>query len=135
MKGRKRQLLMKKQREKNKTQRENEERAYRELMQNVQTAASNGRKVKPLPKQPSIVDVLMDMDMTRRLPSACDRPIEQAVVSVKPELSEDMVNREAVAQKEAERRKGMVAPLYNKGCYQYIGDAPAEILQGLGRKL
>lgn len=135
MKGRKRQLLMKKQREKNKTQRENEERAYRELMQNVQTAASNSRKVKPLPKQPSIVEVLMDMDMTRRLPSACDRPIEQAPVSVQPELSEDMVNREAVAQKEAERRKGMVAPLANKMGYVYVGDFPPELIRTLGRKV
>ncbi len=32
---------------------------------------------------------------------------------------------EAAARKEAERRKSCVAPVYNKGAYQYVGDVQA----------
>jgi hypothetical protein len=47
----------------------------------------------------------------------------------------EMAEREAVARKEIARKSKMVAPLYNKGGLQYIGDAPPEILQTLGRKI
>lgn len=39
---------------------------------------------------------------------------------------------EAAAQKEAERRKGQVAPLFNKGAYQYITSESQ--LHDIGRK-
>lgn len=47
----------------------------------------------------------------------------------------EMAEREALAQEEIERKKKMVAPLYNKGGYQYVGDAPPEIIKTLGRKV
>ena len=50
------------------------------------------------------------------------------------EYNKEMLKREKDAQKEAERRKSMIAPMYNKGAYQYIGDAAEEVIEGLGRK-
>lgn len=47
----------------------------------------------------------------------------------------EYMRRECVAREIAEERKKMVAPLYSKGSYQYIGDAPKEIIQNLGRKI
>lgn len=44
--------------------------------------------------------------------------------------------REAEAQKEIKRKKTKVAPMWNKGGYQYVGDdAPPEIVKNLGRKV
>ena len=51
------------------------------------------------------------------------------------EQDEGYLERERKAKEIADDRKKMVAPLYNKGCYQYIGDAPKEIIQNLGRKI
>ena len=51
------------------------------------------------------------------------------------EQDEGYLERERKAMEIAEARKKMIAPLYNKGCYQYIGDAPKEIIQNLGRKI
>ena len=49
---------------------------------------------------------------------------------------EEYEAREAEAQKEIKRKKTKVAPLYNKGGYQYVGDdAPPEIIKNLGRKV
>jgi len=50
------------------------------------------------------------------------------------QYNKEMIERERAAQKESERRKSMVAPMYNKGAYQYIGDAATEVIEGLGRK-
>jgi len=47
----------------------------------------------------------------------------------------EMAEREAAAQREIERKKTMVAPICNKGGYQYVGDAPPEVVQTLGRKV
>jgi hypothetical protein len=52
-----------------------------------------------------------------------------------PSYEGELAAREQAAQKESQRRKKMVAPMFNKGAYGYIGDAPKEIIQGLGRKL
>ena len=135
MKGRKRQALMQKRREKLKKERETQDLAYRELVREAQAAAAKSRTMKRLPQPPSAMDVLMSLDLTRRIPSACNRPLEPSAPNTPVELSEDMAHREALAQLEAKRRKGMVAPLYNKGGYQYIGDAPAEVIRTLGRKV
>lgn len=43
--------------------------------------------------------------------------------------------REAAARAEIERKKKQIAPLWNKGGLQYIGDAPPEIIETLGRKV
>lgn len=43
--------------------------------------------------------------------------------------------REKIAKVEIDRKKTMVAPLYNKGGYQYIGEMPAEIIRNLGKKI
>jgi hypothetical protein len=48
---------------------------------------------------------------------------------------EEMMKRETAAQEEKKRKSKMVAPLYNKGGYQYVGDAPPEIIKNLGRKV
>ena len=47
----------------------------------------------------------------------------------------ELAEREAAAQREIERKKKMVAPLYNKGGYQYVGDASEEIIKNLGKKV
>lgn len=51
------------------------------------------------------------------------------------ELDDDYVAREKAAQKIAEERKQMIAPMYSKGPYQYLGDAPKEIVRNLGKKI
>lgn len=53
------------------------------------------------------------------------------VVKQKIELSEEMAQREKLAQQEIERKKLCVAPAYNKGSYQYIGSA--EQAKDIGR--
>jgi hypothetical protein len=45
----------------------------------------------------------------------------------------EMAEREAVAQKEIERKKMQVAPMYSKGAYQYITEGTD--LKTLGRKV
>lgn len=57
---------------------------------------------------------------------------KQTVISMD---EEEYKIREAAAKLEIERKKKMVAPLYNKGAYQFIGDAPQEIINNLGRKV
>ncbi|QYW02659.1 hypothetical protein CPT_Marzo_121 [Stenotrophomonas phage Marzo] len=74
------------------------------------------------------------------------RPIRQsdqyksaAMPAAKPVLpvryEGEMAEREAAAQREIERKKTMVAPMYSKGGYQYVGDVPPEIVKTLGRKV
>lgn len=48
---------------------------------------------------------------------------------------EDYEAREAAAKKEIDRKKKMVAPMANKMGYQYVGDAPPEIIRTLGKKV
>lgn len=78
------------------------------------------------------------MQRTANAPSAnpdyqC-RDITRA--EVKSTMSEqEYVQREQAARVEIERKKKQVAPLYNKGGYQYVGDAPPEIIETLGRKV
>lgn len=50
------------------------------------------------------------------------------------DVSAEMRRREKVAQEEAERRKKMIAPMYNKGAYQYIGGVDETILHDIGKK-
>jgi hypothetical protein len=65
-------------------------------------------------------------------PSVDLTPIKEPVA--KQVLKEDMAVRERLAQAEAERRKKMIAPMYNKGAYQYIGGVTPEILHDIGKK-
>lgn len=51
------------------------------------------------------------------------------------ELGAEMAGRERAARVVAEGRKKMVAPMWNKGTYQYIGDLPPELIETLGRKV
>lgn len=71
---------------------------------------------------------------TLRLPSAkmpAPKPdSDDGFVAYEGELAD----REALAQLEIARKRTQIAPLYNKGGYQFIGDAPPEIIKGLGRK-
>lgn len=60
--------------------------------------------------------------------------MERGVVGPhRAEYSEEMLEREKIAQVEIARKRNRVAPLYSKGAYQYITDDtdPKEI----GRKL
>lgn len=47
----------------------------------------------------------------------------------------DLAERERTAQIEIQKKKKRVAPLFSKGGYQYIGDAPPEIVKNLGKKI
>lgn len=76
-------------------------------------------------------------DAYSKLPSG---PSQQAAIpakaaTVKPKDRADWEQRERLAKEESDRRKKMVAPAYNKGAYQYIGDAPPEVVQTMGRKI
>ena len=51
-----------------------------------------------------------------------------------PKYEGEMAAREAVAQAELKEKKKRVGILVNKSGYQYLGDAPADIIKGLGRK-
>jgi len=82
-----------------------------------------------------------EMKRAAEAPSAA-MPAPTGVVRVdgkkaKRNMGEDeYARREAEAQKEIKRKKTKVAPLYNKGGYQYVGDdAPPEIIKNLGRKV
>lgn len=75
---------------------------------------------------------------TKQYPSLIDRYLaEQAPEAPKKQMiyEGEMADREAAAQKEIARKKTMVAPMYNKGGYQYVGDVPADIVKTLGRKI
>lgn len=54
---------------------------------------------------------------------------------VKVKRPKGWAERKMLAAAETERKKKQVGVLYNKGGYQFIGDAPPEIIRGLGRKL
>lgn len=48
----------------------------------------------------------------------------------------EWVAREQIAQQEIEKKKTRLAPMYNKGGYQYIDpNAPEEIVKNLGKKV
>lgn len=51
------------------------------------------------------------------------------------DVDANLLRREQLAEQEKIRKSMMVAPLYSKGPYQYLGDCPKEIVEGLGRKL
>jgi len=60
-------------------------------------------------------------------------PMERSGVKVnKIELSEDMLVRERIALKKAEKLKTQVAPAFNKGAYQLISKLD---IQFLGKKV
>jgi hypothetical protein len=62
--------------------------------------------------------------------------VKKVVMSDPVEYEGEMAEREAAANKESERRKTMVAPLYNKAGYEYIGGiTDPTILRNLGRKI
>lgn len=53
---------------------------------------------------------------------------------VYPKYEGEMAEREAAAQVELEKKKKRVGILVNKSAYQYLGDAPPEIMYSLGKK-
>lgn len=76
------------------------------------------------------------MRHVKELPSLALKPKVKTKVKKLVVRPRGWAAREAAAAIEIERKKKMVAPLFNKGGYQYVGDdAPPEIIQGLGRKL
>lgn len=48
---------------------------------------------------------------------------------------EDWMRRERAARSISDERKTQLAPLYNKGGYEFVGAMPPEIIQNLGRKV
>lgn len=87
-----------------------------------------------MPMQPRVSRHVMTegMQKTAALPSRTTAPSTKPAQRV--QLSPEMAERELAAQQETERKKKRVAPLANKMGYQYIGDAPPEIIETLGRK-
>lgn len=57
-----------------------------------------------------------------------------STTTIKEQYDGEMAEREAIAQEKIEQKKKMVAPLYSKGGYQYIGDVDNEIIKDLGKK-
>ena len=58
-------------------------------------------------------------------------PTPVNTVTEQPVLTPEMLERERIAQAEIERKKGCVAPAFNKGAYQYI--ATEEQAKDVGR--
>lgn len=88
------------------------------------------------PREPKFV-ITEGMAKTASLPSV-QSPAKPVTKRVKPTAKfsvEEYKRREAAAHLETERKKKMVAPMANKMGYQYIGDAPPEIIKTLGRKV
>lgn len=73
-------------------------------------------------------------DGNKSIPS---KPLSDPKPRTRTEIyTDEMLLRDRAAKAEAERRKQMCVPLYNKGPVQYIGtDVDPEIIKGLGRKL
>lgn len=64
------------------------------------------------------------------------KPVELSVEQmVQLEVGDDYIRRELAAREQIKRKKKMVAPICNKAGYMYVGDAPPEIVQTLGRKV
>jgi|SRR6185312_4032489 len=113
---------------------------------NVRRAVRLSRIAKPY-KRPAFTPMSVDSVVIQRLEkwntiSKQEReeyPSLNLETSLKQEVivehDDEYLRREEAARKISEERKKMVAPLYNKGGYQYIGDAPKEIIQNLGRKV
>lgn len=76
------------------------------------------------------------MQRTASAPSAT-APVRSPICKSKTkEVTPEWAAREEAARLEIQRKKGRLAPLYNKGGYQYIDpDAPAEIIKNLGKKV
>ncbi len=68
----------------------------------------------------------------RKIPSRNNgvEPVRKPNVLVK--YTDDMAVREAEAQVEVERKKKRIAPMYNKGAYQYVTDGTDP--KDIGRK-
>lgn len=83
--------------------------------------------------KPGPHDVTMAQDRSRNLPSKTTlaAPVKYERQELTPELQE----REDRARKETDRKRKMLAPLYNKGPVQYLGDAPDDIIKNLGKKV
>lgn len=92
-----------------------------------------GAKTKKQPLGDYLAEELRKRKRTPDLPSrgAID-PVIRAGERSKP-LTAEMQAREDAAQKEIERKRKRVAPLYNKGGYQFVTDDTD--LTTLGRKV
>ena len=118
---------------------ENAEKRKKEREENLQRKYKRPTKIfvelKPRVTRVVITD---DMAKTASLPShEHNSPIKYRPRSEpKTKFSvEEYQRRETEAKKEIERKKKRVAVMYNKGGYQYIGDAPAEVVKDLGKKV
>jgi hypothetical protein len=76
---------------------------------------------------------VLDQNAHRRISHFPSAPMPRAMIAIKPKYSGELAEREMEAQKEIERKKYRVAPLYSKGGYQLI---PEDMdLTTLGRKV
>lgn len=126
-----------------------QKRARKEIIlaeRNVRRAVRLSRIAKPY-KKPAFKPMTSDSVVVKQLEhwAAISKQEREQYPSLRLEVFPDQekqvehddeyLMREEAAIKIAQERKKMVAPLYNKGGYQYIGDAPKEIIQNLGRKV
>lgn len=128
MRGLKKKNFWKKQREINAKE--------RELRISLFTAKKPKKKpFTPLRPRSTKYVITEEMKKVASLPSGptLNPRISSSVISLLED--EEYSKRESLAREEIERKKSMVAPLYNKGGYQYVGDAPPEIIKNLGRKV
>jgi hypothetical protein len=94
-------------------------------------------KFTELRQRESRVVITEAMQRTADLPSAsCRVAVTRTGSRPEPSMTpEEYAIREAAAQLEIKRKKTQVAPMWNKGGYQYVGDAPPEIIRNLGKKV
>lgn len=91
------------------------------------------------PKESKYV-ITEGMKKVAEAPSASSKPKKTKMARAADHLlktrdPEEYARREAAAKVETDRKKKNVAPLANKMGYQYIGDAPPEIIKDLGKKV
>jgi hypothetical protein len=98
-------------------------------------AKKQKRVFTPLKPRPTKWVITESMERTASLPSAIFQKRDNPQVIESQLQPEEYRVREEAAQKEIQRKKMMVAPLYNKGGYQFIGDAPPEIIETRGSKI
>lgn len=115
---------------------ENAEKRAEEKKANTARKPRKRRKFVDLKPRESRFVVTEEMARVASLPSASGSVIRKTSKAPKSVLTkEEYEQREALARAEIKRKSKNVAPMWNKGGYQYVGDAPPEIIKTLGRKV
>lgn len=108
------------QQQREKREREANDKKVNELKRAIKGASLfNMKDVPSKAKLEMPTNVRYQMDTTTKIKSN-DKIVNK--VRIKQELTPEMLVRERAARKELEQKSKRIAPLFNKGAYQYITD-------------